>query len=191
MVDLEANKDTEDFNFIPREIKTNMVRVLKDGIDTEITYKEFQKEHGAFGIIRISSKEFEYIENQDIKELTHFNLQVSSHKKKELYLLVKIIEHGNLDNKTQKETLPLLDISNPQLFRCIECDENVTYKNLSDSIFENSFPNIKSIEQLRKEIVNRYSKSMQYLTSEEILELGLSITKLIRVNHEEIKKNRW
>lgn len=187
MADLEANINTENFNFIPREIKTNMVRVLKNGNDVKITYRTFQKEYGAFGMIRITSNEFSYIENKEIKELTHFNLQISSHKKKEKYLLVKIIEHGYLDNNTKIEKLPLLDISNPQLFECVECIENISYKQLEEikDIFKNSFPNIKSIEDLKKVIINRYSQSMSYLSKEEILELGISITKLKRTIKEE------
>ncbi len=186
-MDLEANTQTEDFNFIPREIKTNAVRVLEHGKDIEITYKEFQKKYGAFGVIRIPAKEFRYIENTEIKELTHFNLQVSSHKKGEKYLLVKIIEHGELDTSSNTEILPLLDVSNPQLFECVECKENVQYSKLTNSNFENSFPDIKSVEELKNEIIYRYSKSMSYLTNEEILELGISITKLKRVNLEDNK----
>lgn len=186
-MDLEANEETEDFNFIPREIKTNLVRVLEHGKDIEITYKEFQNKYGAFGIIRIPSSEFDYLENNNSQFLTHFNLQVSSHKKGEKYLLVKIIEHGELNNKTQTETLPLLDISNPQLFECVECIENVQYEKLKnyENLFENSFPNIKSIEELKTEIVKRYSKSMSYLSNDEILELGVSITKLKKITKED------
>lgn len=180
-MDLEMNEETEDFNFIPREIKTNLVRVLIDGKDTEISLKEFQKRFGAFGMIRIPKLEFEYLENNQPELLTHFNLQISSHKKGEKYLLVKILEHGHLDNKTKYETLPLLDLSNPKLYQCTECDENISYQNLSNDLFENSFPNIKSVQDLKNEIINRYSKSMSYLTNEEILELGISITKLKKV----------
>jgi hypothetical protein len=186
-MDLEANVETENFNFIPREIKMNAVRVLEHGKDIEITYRDFQKKHGAFGMIRIPTKEFEYLENNNVQSLTHFNLQVSSHKKGETYLLVKIIEHGELNAKTKSETLPLLDVSNPQLFECIECIENIQYSELKtyENIFKNSFPNIKSIEELKEEIVNRYSQSMSYLSKEDILGLGISITKLKRVSMED------
>jgi hypothetical protein len=189
-MDLEANVNTENFNFIPREIKTNFVRVLEHGKDIEISHKEFQKKYGAFGLIRIPEKEFETLINPQVSKLTHFNLQVSSHKKGEKYLLVKILEHGNLDKSLDKEILPLLDISNPQLFECTECIENINYTKLKteENIFENSFPNIKSIDSLKEEIINRYSKSMSYLSNTDILELGVSITKLKRVPME-VKNN--
>ncbi len=190
MSDLETNQNTESFNFIPREIKTNVVRVLEHGIDKEITYKQFQKDHGAFGIIRITHNEFDYLEEKEFTNLTHFNLQVSSHKKGEKYLLIKILKHGHLDNNTNSEELPLLDISNPQLYECEGCIENVTYAQLEkmENIFKNSFPDIQSIEDLKKVIVERYSSSMSYLTKEEILELGISITKLKKLPLEKMEQ---
>jgi len=185
-MDLESNQATAHFTTISRELKTNLVRVLIDGKDTEISLKDFQKNYGAFGLIRITKDEFNYIENQEIKQLTHFNLQSSNHKIGEKYLLVKIIEHGDFDGKTN-QTLPLLDLSNPQLFKCIECEENITYDNLKPEIFKNSFPDIKNITELKEAIIKRYSKSMSFLKKEEILELGTSITKLERV---EANKNK-
>jgi len=179
-MDLESNQATEHFTTISRELKTNLVRVSIDGKDIDLSLKDFKKKFGAFGLIRITKNEFNYIENQEIKQLTHFNLQSSNHKIGEKYLLVKIIEHGSFDGK-DKETLPLLDLSNPQLFKCVECEENMSYENLNPEIFENSFPDIKNIQELKEAIIKRYSKSMPFLKKEELLELGISITKLERV----------
>ena len=175
MADLEANVHTEGFNFIPKEIKSNMIKVIEHGTEVQITSKDFLKRYNAFGMIKINEEEFNYLENNNVSNLTHFNLQISSHKKKENYLFVKLLKND------------MIDISNPHLFECVHCDENVTYSDLNNKeIFDNSFPNIKSIKDLKKVILERYSKKMNYLTSEEILELGISITKLKRVELKEI-----
>lgn len=178
-MDLESNQATAHFTSISKELKSNLVKVLIDGKDTEISLKDFKKKFGAFGLIRITENEFKHIENKDIKSLTHFNLQSSNHKIGENYLVVKLIDHGSFDGD-KTEILPLLDLSNPQLFKCVECEEKISYENLNLETFENSFPDIKNIKELKQRIIERYSKSMPYLKPEELLELGISITKLER-----------
>ena len=41
-----------------------------------------------------------------------------------------------------------------------------------------SFSHIKDVESLKKAIIDRYSSSMPNLSKEEILSLGISLTKL-------------
>ena len=133
-------------------------------IDDAIIYEK----NKISGLIRIEKNDFVYL--KDMNFLTHFNLQYTDHKVGEYYCLVKILKKGKFTSKN--EILPLLTKSG-FLAECIEVKNNVLYQNID---FSFSFPTIKSIEELKKAISKRYSKSMPEIKN--LLSLGVGITKL-------------
>ena len=152
------------------------LRYFEDGKIKEMTHEDFNTSLRVEGSIRIHKKDFKLLP-QHQKILTHFNLEVCYHKVGKMYALPIILERGYL-KKNGEELTPLLDISNCKLSRCIDVKEYVKYDELSEEDFKFSFPHIKSIEDLKKEILWRYSQSLPDHSNEELLELGVSITTL-------------
>ena len=126
--------------------------------------------------IRFQAKDFEKI-NTDLDHLTHFNLQVSNHKVGTAYLLLKILKRGYYKS-CDDEVNPILDYNFFYVGKCVSVKENLSYEELKKEDFEFSFEHIKTIEELKKEILYRYSYSMPNLSENEIFNLGISMTKL-------------
>ena len=139
-------------------------KYLKENVGPEIS-----------GVIRIHDDEYKNIDRE--KEfLTHFNLQVSHHKVGNIYILPRILKSGFFTE--EKEKLPNLSFKNVIKGECVEVREYLKYEELEKNDFEFSFENIKNSEELEKIIYERYSKSMPNLSKKEILDLGVSLTKL-------------
>lgn len=133
------------------------------------------KEIGIKNLIRLQKKDFASIKSQKI--ITHFNLEKSNHEINMVYLLPKILSSGYYISESDFLE-PELDFENCYVAKCLEVRENLSYDDLSEKDFQYSFENIKNIETLKKEILFRYSKSLPNLSKEEILNLGISLTKL-------------
>ena len=166
-------------NIIQRELSNSKINILINNKETLIPSKSFFKNFPTNKCIRIQKDEFDSIPNIG-EEFTHFNLQISNHKEGEIYILPKILKSGFL--KKGKEKLPLLEFDNCYIGKCIEVKENIPYNKLKKEDFKTSFKHIQNISQLKKEIIKRYSKSLPELSSEEILKLGVSKTKLIIID---------
>ncbi len=167
-----------------------MVEVVKRGSDTkkiliyrreevkEVDVDEFLKglKPKGNGIIRIPKNDLWYFDDGE-KFLTHFNLQHSNHKVGDTYYLPKIVQHGYF-KKNGEEKLPVLDFKYCHIGKCTDVREHVDYKDLTEKDFKHSFENIKNAEDLKKAMVERYSKSLPDMSAEEIISMGVSVTKL-------------
>ena len=127
-------------------------------------------------VIRLQSEDFDSIK-KNTTFLNHFNLQSSGHEVGIAYLLTKILKRGYFKSK-EDQVLPELDIKNSYVGVCVEVKNNLSYNDLTKEDFKFSFSHIKDVESLKKAIIDRYSSSMPNLSKEEILSLGISLTKL-------------
>lgn len=163
---------------VRENLNNSEIKVKLDN-KVEIIYDEksfLEKNNLPLAGIRIHKKDYKLLSPRK-KYLTHFNLHISNHKKGETYLLQRILKSGYYKSDNDYE-LPTIDLKDNFIVKCIECQEEVPYDKLDKSIFKHSFSNIQSIDELKKEISWRYSKSMPNLSKSEILKLGVSITKL-------------
>ena len=140
----------------------------------EYSDQEFLKKHKIYGIIRIQKEDFKHLKWK--KRLTHYNIQVSKHKPKKKYLLIKILKHGFYTKG--KEQPPILDLKNARIAECLESKDYLHYEQLKKKDFKYSFKNIKTIPKLKKAIIKRYHKSLPNKTKKELLKLGISKTEL-------------
>ena len=154
------------------------ITILKEDKITTVNLFKYIKEIKSEidGIIRIHKNDLWYFYNTS-KYLTHFNLQYCEHKINHNYLLPKILKSGYF-KKNEEEIKPILDFKLCLIGKCIKVVNNVSYEDLTKDDFEYSFANIKTIDELKEQIYKRYSASLPDLNKEEILNLGVSITKL-------------
>lgn len=162
-----------------REKPTTKSLILDKKKKLILTEKSFLSQMGADGTIRIENKQYKYLPKG--KYLVHFNLEQCRHKVGYVYALPRIIEHGYFSKTRNKQELPLLSFENIIFGKCLKVREKLKYLDLKSKDFKYSFSNIKTVAQLKRSILTRYSKSMPDLTKEQILKLGVSYTLLERV----------
>ncbi len=148
----------------------------KIGNINEVEKREFDSKNNISGIIRIHKKDYPFIP-VTTPHYTHFNLQRNKHEVGKTYALPKIIKAGSF-NENGEEVLPILSFNNCYLGECIYVEQEISYDKLDQIHLQHSLTNINHIEDLKKEMIFCYSKSMPGLTEAEILSLGVSVTKL-------------
>ena len=151
--------------------------ILVEGVyysDAQKYFREIYETH-IDGIIRIHDTEYQYMNLKD-GLLTHFNLQVCHHEVGNIYTLPRILTSGSYSQGEEK--LPDLSFINTMVCECIEVREHVQYEDLQDNDFRHSFTNIQCVEYLKKVILSRYGASLPDLSNKDILDMGVSITKL-------------
>ncbi len=161
-------------NIIHREKYTGKSLVEMDGKIISISDAELNKKYSIHGVIRLWPKDFALLKNH--KYLTHFNLQISNHKKGKRYALVKILKPGYFDG--EKEILPILTFKDAAIAQCISTREHVGYDSIIERDFTHSFRNIQNVTELKKEILRRYKKSMAHVSDKKKLGVGVGITEL-------------
>jgi len=158
---------------IVRSSQDNEIVVKKGKNILTLNEEEFFNDHQIYGAIRIRKKEFKFIKLEN-QYLTHFNLQWTTHKKGKIYSLPLIIKPGYFTAK--KEVLPVLLFDNCLVARCITARNSLKYEDLKKEDFK--YSSVKNKEELKKNIVERYKKSMPHLSVKEIISLGVGMTKL-------------
>ena len=160
---------------IRREREFILVPVLEKGRVVKVKKQDLFKKYDVDCIIKLPRGDFSHLKK--VKSfLTHFNLQKTNHSKGYKYALALIIKPGFFDGK--KQVLPVLSFENVVVAECLSVRNNVSYDKLIPKDFEYSFEHIRNVPELKKAILRRYSRSMPHLSKEEILSLGVGITKL-------------
>jgi len=160
---------------IQREKNTGIYLILENGAEYEVDADQFDRDHGINGIIRIQSCDYPHFPKSEY--FTHFNLQFCGHEVGATYALPEIVRSGYFISENGQK-LPLLAFSDKYIGECIEVRNNLSYNDLSEADFKYSFDHIKNVELLRETIVRRYSVSLPKFSPEEILRLGVSLTRL-------------
>ena len=127
------------------------------------------------GIIRIHTKDYSQFPPGPL--FTHFNLENSGHQKDKIYAFPKIVIPGYYISPQERQS-PVLDFSQCYLARCSEVRERVPYDKLTQKDFQYSFHHIQNTDQLKKEILWRYTRSLPATAPDDILQRGVSITTL-------------
>ena len=138
---------------------------------------------GVDGIIRLTAEEFKHYSlllpaqsrAKSNNKINHFNLQYSGHRAGKKYLLPKIVKHGYFIDD-EHEQLPVLSLKNAIICEVVDVKENVNYEILTNNDIKYSA--YKNVDEVKKAIIKKYSKSMPKLIKNEILKLGVSVTKL-------------
>ncbi len=173
------NNDRDGLNLVLIDTKRKEPTLIKE------IASDFFRFNRIRDIIRFHKEDYEYLLTLNSNKLTHFNLQGSGHRKGQRYALIEILKPGFI-TKTS-EQLPILDLNNCLIAECISYQKKISYSELDQDVFTHSLPNIKDQDSLKKAIIRRYSKSMLNFTENDILNLGVSITKLKIIEKTDLK----
>ena len=127
--------------------------------------------HHLDGVVRIPESEYSGIPTHGY--LTHFNLEKTNVVVGKRYALPRIIKHGFVE-ADGREVLPELSFDNIYTGECVGVQNHLPYSTLTSVDFEHSFAHIQNADDLKRYIVERYSKSKPTLLPQDILALGVS-----------------
>lgn len=115
------------------------------------------REYKVNSIVRIPKNCLPYLPKSGL--LDHFNLYSCGNKIGKRYLLCWIIEHGSY-KKGEKEVQPLLDANNKYVLEVQNVVNGLNWKNVEDSMLENSFIHLRTKKTLIDEMFKRYGVSL-------------------------------
>lgn len=127
--------------------------------------------HHLDGVVRIPQAEYSGIPGSGY--LAHFNLEKTDVVVGKRYALPRIIRHGFVE-ANGREVLPELSFDDIYVGECVEVQNHLPYSALTSADFEHSFVHIQNADDLKRYIVERYSKSKPTLFPQDILALGVS-----------------
>lgn len=162
-------------SIIPRGSDAARCLFEENGRIIDTSWEEIHRRFDIDGTIRIHTKD--YAEFPAGNLFTHFNLQISGHIPGHIYALPKIITPGFFIS-TDNEQSPVLDFSQCLVARCLDVREQVIYEELVPEDFQYSLKHIRNTDDLKKEILWRYTQSLPALSPEDILSRGVSVTTL-------------
>lgn len=160
---------------IQRNNENETLLIQEKGVIKKVSRKTFFEKHFVDKMLRLRQEEFENI-REGVFYFTHFNLQYTDHFVGEVFALPLIVTPGYYNSKT--EVLPILCFEDCFVGKCVGVRNNIVYDDLCEEDFKFSVAHIKTVEQLKKAILNRYSQSMPELSTEKIISLGVAITTL-------------
>jgi len=140
-----------------------------------VDHQDFLNKYNINGLIRLSLEEHRAASTKD--SFYHFNYQRSGHKVGHKYALPLIISHGSLSE--QGEILPLLYFKRCKVAKCVSVQENVSYDDIPQEIFNHSlFSDKANKEWLQDYTYQKYKPIIPSLTLEKVKDVGVGITKL-------------
>ncbi len=127
--------------------------------------------HQLDGVVRIPQAEYAGIPADGY--FAHFNLEKTDVVVGKRYALPRIMTHGFV-GADGREVLPELSFKDIYIGECVAVQNHLRYDALTQADFEYSLVHIKNADDLKRYIVERYSKSKPTLLPQDLLALGVS-----------------
>lgn len=152
---------------------TNVGVVDAEG-ERVITLTEFCERLDVDGWVRMHPNDFAAATVLQ-QRVTHFNLATTSNQIGRRYALVPIIRAG-YRSADGVEVLPFVGLEDALKARCIEVRQNVQINDFRPGDFQHSLPTVRSQQQLRSVLIDRYGKLHPGLDHDELLRQGCAIS---------------
>ena len=110
-------------------------------------------------------------------DFVHFNLETTLNEVGHRCAVVPIVTAGRR-LADGSEVLPVIDPVQSRSGICVKVLQRVALNEVPATLFRYSLPNIKSVEELRAALVQRYAQMFPALSESELLGRGCAITKL-------------
>lgn len=162
---------------LQRESDSHSILLLENGREVYRSEKEVYARYGVEGIIRIRDDEYAGIDPK-LGYLGHFNLETAGNVIGSKNALPRIVRSGHYDVTTKEELLPLLSFDDIYYAVCEQCEERLSYDELTEEHFRYPLGNVRNAEDLKRVILARYRKSLHGVSDSEILARGVAFTLL-------------
>jgi len=132
---------------------------------------------GVSGLIRLHADDYTLL-GQAGRIFVHFNLERTTNRVGERYAMVPIWRAGFRDGNGG-EVLPIVDVRRFRTGTCTEVLQHVSLASVTTEQLALSLPGIRSTEQLRAALLQRYGAMFPGLDERQVVARGCAITRLI------------
>jgi hypothetical protein len=127
-------------------------------------------------LIRLHAAEFSMLSTIR-QEFVHFNLETTLNQVGHRCAVVPIVTPGHRTSDG-REVLPVIDPARSRLGTCVKVLHRIPLGEISGDLFRHSLPTIRTADQLRAALLQRYAGMFPNMSENEIVERGCAITKL-------------
>ncbi len=132
---------------------------------------------GVSGLIRLHADDYTLL-GQAGRIFVHFNLERTTNRVGGRYAMVPIWRAGFRDGNGG-EVLPIVDVRRFRTGTCTEVLQHVSLASVTTEQLALSLPGIRSTEQLRAALLQRYGAMFPGLDERQVVARGCAITRLI------------
>lgn len=156
---------------------------IRDGCGERVVLiDELRRRFRVDALIRLHSIDFAQLAH-DCRSFVHFNLEFTLNELGRHYAVVPIVQAGKR-LPDGREVLPVIDPVPARRGICTEIIQRLPLNKVTAALFADSLPNIRSQDQLRAALLDRYGRMFPNLSDEEILRRGCAVTRIDFGNRE-------
>jgi hypothetical protein len=148
--------------------------VIDDHGERAIAVKELCDLFGVDALIRAHEHDYALIERLPEKYV-HFNLEFTLNEQGKRYAILPIVKPG-FRKPDNEEVLPVLDPRRYRIGRCEAILQQVAIECVSAEHLQYSISTIRTVDELKKALLQRYAPMFPALTSDQLLSRGCAIT---------------
>jgi hypothetical protein len=163
---------------LPFSVKTHVGVLDENGNERVQTVAELRSHFGVDALIRLQGQDFDQLGQAGTERFfVHFNLEETLNEVGKRYALLPILRPGYRTGDGA-EVLPIIDISRHRTGVCDQVLQRVPLGTVSDEHFRYSLPTIRSADQLRAALIDRYVRMFPHLPADELVARGCAVTRL-------------
>jgi hypothetical protein len=150
--------------------------IADDHGERAIAVKDLCDLFGVDALIRVHEQDYALID-QLPQKYVHFNLEFTLNEQGKRYAILPIVKPG-FRKQDNEEVLPVLDPTRYRIGRCDAILQHVPIENVPIEYFQYSISTIRTVDELKKALLQRYAPMFPSLTSDELLSRGCAITQI-------------
>jgi hypothetical protein len=163
---------------LPFSVKTHVGVLDENGNERIETVAELRSRFSVDSLIRLQRYDFDQLGKAGAERFfVHFNLEETLNEVGKRYAVLPIRRPGYRTDDGI-EVLPIIDISRYRVGICDQVLQRIPLGMVSEEHFCYSLPTIRSIDQLRTALIDRYVRMFPHLSADELVARGCAITRL-------------
>ena len=164
---------------LPFSVETHVGILDEHGHERIESVADLRARFGVDALIRLHRQDFDQL-GQDGTErvFVHFNLEETLNQVGKRYAVLPILRPG-YRTEDGAEVLPIMDTSRHRVGVCDKVLQRVPLDDVTEECFRHSIPSIRTVQQLRIALIDRYAKLFPYLSADDLVSRGCAITRLV------------
>jgi hypothetical protein len=153
------------------------IGVLDGGEERIVSVASLCERYGVDALIRLGADDYQLLAPMRGR-FVHFNLETTLNEAGKRYAILSIVRSGRRD-ENDVEILPVIDPDRFRIGICEEVLQRVALREVEPHHLALSLPNIRTLEELKAALIERYAPLFPQLSPSEIAMRGCAITVLM------------